>query len=187
MCGGAEDSERGRYRIRSRLQVLSRQHRVRHGAWTHEPRDHDLSWSWTLNRLSHPGAPHLYLFQTHFISSLTTRASKSVSLLSASTTPPFLPPHCKSYLSTHTMFIASSALAQTSYPRTSSSLPWPHWKLLTIPQDPSQHPGSFLRFFSSPPTQGSHSLPSQCYQFTLCMPALPTLPKNLEAERFHSS
>ena len=26
-------------------------------AWTHETRDHDLSWSRTLNCLSHPGAP----------------------------------------------------------------------------------------------------------------------------------
>ena len=29
------------------------------GAWTHEPWDHDLSWSWTFNQLSHPGAPLL--------------------------------------------------------------------------------------------------------------------------------
>ena len=27
------------------------------GARTHKPRDHDLSQSWTLHRLSHPGAP----------------------------------------------------------------------------------------------------------------------------------
>ena len=33
------------------------QHRARRGAQTHEPRDRDLSWSRTLNRLSHPGAP----------------------------------------------------------------------------------------------------------------------------------
>ena len=48
---------RGRHRIWSRLQALSRQHRAWHGAWTHELRDHDLSWSLMLNRLSHPGAP----------------------------------------------------------------------------------------------------------------------------------
>ena len=33
-------------------------HRARHGAQTHEPRDHDPSRSRTLNLLSHPGAPH---------------------------------------------------------------------------------------------------------------------------------
>ena len=32
------------------------------GAWTHELWDHDLSWSQTLNRLSHPGAPCLFFF-----------------------------------------------------------------------------------------------------------------------------
>ena len=42
---------------RSRLRVLSHQHRARRGAGTHEPRDHTLSRSRTLNRLSHPGAP----------------------------------------------------------------------------------------------------------------------------------
>ena len=49
--------ERGRLRNRSRLQALSCQHRARHRAQTHRPRDHDLSRSRTLNRLSHPGAP----------------------------------------------------------------------------------------------------------------------------------
>ena len=37
------------------------QHRARHGTWTHELWDHDLSWSQTLNRLSHTGAP-VWLF-----------------------------------------------------------------------------------------------------------------------------
>ena len=32
------------------------------GAQTHEPRDHDLSQSQTLNHLSHPGAPWIMLF-----------------------------------------------------------------------------------------------------------------------------
>ena len=49
--------ERGRHRIGSRLQALSCRHRAPRGARTHEPRDHDLSQSWTLNRLSHSGAP----------------------------------------------------------------------------------------------------------------------------------
>ena len=49
--------ERGRHRIGSRLQALSRQHRAQRGARTHRLRDRDLSWSRTLNQLSHPGAP----------------------------------------------------------------------------------------------------------------------------------
>ena len=49
--------ERGRHRIGSRLQALSHQPRARRGARTHRPRDRDLSWSRTLNRLSQPGAP----------------------------------------------------------------------------------------------------------------------------------
>ena len=52
-----KNRERGRHRIWSRLQALSCQHRVWCGARTPEPWDHDLSWSRTLNRLSHPGAP----------------------------------------------------------------------------------------------------------------------------------
>ena len=50
-------AERARDRIRSRLQALSYQHRARCGVRTHEPWDHDLSWSRTPNQLSHPGAP----------------------------------------------------------------------------------------------------------------------------------
>ena len=49
--------ERGVHRIQSRLQALSCQHRGRRGAWTHEPWDHDLSWSRMLTWLRHPGAP----------------------------------------------------------------------------------------------------------------------------------
>ena len=51
--------KRGRHRIGNRLQALSGQHRARRGARTHGPRDHDLIWSQTLNRPSHPGAPGL--------------------------------------------------------------------------------------------------------------------------------
>ena len=46
---------------RSRLQALSCQHRARHGAQTHEPQDHDLSQSQTLNRQSHPSAATIIL------------------------------------------------------------------------------------------------------------------------------
>ena len=52
--------ERGRY-SRSRLQALSHQYRAQCGAWTHKPWDHDLSWSWTLNWLSHSDTPVVFL------------------------------------------------------------------------------------------------------------------------------
>ena len=58
-CRQGRGRERGRHRIQSRLQALSCQHRAPHGARTHEPRDHDLSWSRALNWLSHPGTPTL--------------------------------------------------------------------------------------------------------------------------------
>ena len=59
-CEWVGGRERGRHRIPSRLQALSCQHGARCGARTHRPWDHDLSWSRTLNRLSHPGAPSLF-------------------------------------------------------------------------------------------------------------------------------
>ena len=49
--------QKGRHRIRSRLQAPSRQRRARRGARTHGPRDRDLSRSRTLHRLSRPGVP----------------------------------------------------------------------------------------------------------------------------------
>ena len=57
-------AEREGDRIESRLQALSCQHRARCRTPTHEPWDHELSRSWTVNWLSHPGVPipHLYLF-----------------------------------------------------------------------------------------------------------------------------
>ena len=51
------ERETGRHRIQSRLHAVSCQHRAQCGAWTHRPWDHDLSWSQTLNQLSHPGTP----------------------------------------------------------------------------------------------------------------------------------
>ena len=50
-------------RIRSRLQALSCQHGARCGAWTHELQDHDLSRTWSLNWLSHPGARYFLNMQ----------------------------------------------------------------------------------------------------------------------------
>ena len=55
MSGGGV--ERGGDRIPSRLQAPSRQHRAWCGVRTHKPWDHDLSRSWALKRLSHPGGP----------------------------------------------------------------------------------------------------------------------------------
>ena len=52
--------ERGRHRIQSRLQALSCQRRARCRSWTHKLWDRDLSWSWTLNQLSHSGAPVIF-------------------------------------------------------------------------------------------------------------------------------
>ena len=53
--------ERGRHWIQSRLQAPSCHHRAQRRARTHGLQDHDLSRSWTLNRLSHPGAPPFLL------------------------------------------------------------------------------------------------------------------------------
>ena len=64
MNGGG--SERGRHRIGNWLQALSHQPRARRGARTHGPRDRDLSWHRTLNRLRHPGAPDLIFHRNHF-------------------------------------------------------------------------------------------------------------------------
>ena len=55
--GGAE---REGDRTGSRLQAPSCQHRVRRGARTHKPWDHDLSRSPMLRQLSHPGAPCIW-------------------------------------------------------------------------------------------------------------------------------
>ena len=44
------DREAGRHRIWNRLQALRGQHRAWHGAWTHEPQDHDLSRSRCLTK-----------------------------------------------------------------------------------------------------------------------------------------
>ena len=47
---------------------MSCQHRARRGARAHEPRDHDLSQSWTLNQWSHPGAPFFSeSFRSYFL------------------------------------------------------------------------------------------------------------------------
>ena len=66
MCMGEGQRERGRHKIQSRVQALSCQHRAQHGSWTHELWDHDLSWGQTLNRLSHPGVPELYILKEKF-------------------------------------------------------------------------------------------------------------------------
>ena len=67
--------ERGRHRIRSRLQGPSCQHRARRRAWTHGPWDHDLSRSQPLNWLSHPGALALPIFELGFVVVVSFRSS----------------------------------------------------------------------------------------------------------------
>ena len=62
-CEWGRGRERGRHRIWSRLQALSCQHRAWCRARTHKLRDHDLSWSRMLKRLSHPGAPRWSNFE----------------------------------------------------------------------------------------------------------------------------
>ena len=65
--------ERRRHRIRSRLQAPHYQHTARCGAQTHEPWEHDLSWSRTLNQLSHPGVPiELFQGQKNWLASFNT-------------------------------------------------------------------------------------------------------------------
>ena len=63
---GEGQRERDTHTIRSRLQALSCQHRVQHGAQTHRLWDNDLSQSCTLSQLSHPGAPELDHFLTPY-------------------------------------------------------------------------------------------------------------------------
>ena len=55
------------------------------GAQTHEPQDHDLSWSETLNRLSHIGAPRFKSFVLSF--SVSTWAKYSFLLTNLSFWP----------------------------------------------------------------------------------------------------
>ena len=64
------EGQRGRHKIRNRLQALSHQHSALCGAWTHKWQDHDLSWSRMLNWLSHAGAPEFLIFHKqwqHFL------------------------------------------------------------------------------------------------------------------------
>ena len=73
---GGRGRERGRHRIITEL--ISCQHRARWGTQTHEPWDHDLSRSWMLNGLSHPGAPR----QTPLHQKSTCLAPKASYILS---------------------------------------------------------------------------------------------------------
>ena len=57
--GGAEEEGDAESEAGSGLRAVK--HRDRRGARTHKPRDHDLSRSRTLNRLSHPGAPLMFI------------------------------------------------------------------------------------------------------------------------------
>ena len=63
-CEPGRGRERGRHGIQSRLLAVGCPHRAPHRARTQEPRDHDLSQSQMLNRLSHPGAHQVCLLRT---------------------------------------------------------------------------------------------------------------------------
>ena len=78
---GRRGRERGRHRIWSRLQALSCQYRAQHGAWTHEPWDHDLSWIQMLTCLSHPGAPRFTFLNGHSLNSYRSIFIVSLTLL----------------------------------------------------------------------------------------------------------
>ena len=58
---GGRGSERRR-ETENPKQAPHCQHGAGCRAWTHEPQDHDLSWSWTHNHLSHPGNPKVSAF-----------------------------------------------------------------------------------------------------------------------------
>ena len=60
MSGGGAESEEDR----GSKGVQRWQQRAQCRAWTHKPWDHDLSWSGTLNRLSHPSAPVIFCCRT---------------------------------------------------------------------------------------------------------------------------
>ena len=70
--------ERGRHRTWSRFQALSCQHRAQCEAWTHEPQDHDLSPSLTLNQLSHRGTTHLFFIHSSICPRLIALKRKMV-------------------------------------------------------------------------------------------------------------
>ena len=68
-------TEGGRHRIRSRFQAPSCQHTAWSGTRTQELWDHDLSWSRTLYRLSHAGAPNNTDFYLHYITLISLALS----------------------------------------------------------------------------------------------------------------
>ena len=80
-CKQGRDRERGSHRIRSRFQAPHCQHRGWHGAWTHKPWDQNLSWSRTLNRLSHPGSSACFLFKASVCFGVTANAQSSVTVV----------------------------------------------------------------------------------------------------------
>ena len=67
---GEGQRERHTHRIWSRLPAPSCEHRAQCGAWTHESWDHDLNWSWTPNRLSHPTPLTSIILKTCMLKSL---------------------------------------------------------------------------------------------------------------------
>ena len=68
VSGGGAEKERETQKLKQ-LQAQSCQHRAQWGAQTHEPWDHDLSWSRMLNWLSHPGAPFVCFLNSTWVKS----------------------------------------------------------------------------------------------------------------------
>ena len=62
LCASQRGAERGG--TDDLKQALCWQQRARCGTRIHKPWDHDLSQSWMLNWLCHPGAPHVPILET---------------------------------------------------------------------------------------------------------------------------
>ena len=58
--GGGAETER-ETRIQAPGSELSAQSLTL--SWTQKPREHNLSWSWAINQLSHPGTPNPLIFK----------------------------------------------------------------------------------------------------------------------------
>ena len=71
--GGVEREDR-----RSEVGSMLTEERAQLGAWAHKPGYHNLSWSQTLNWLSHPGTPHTpfhfdFSFSTYYLMSVLVK------------------------------------------------------------------------------------------------------------------
>ena len=120
MRGGVE-----RERDTSRLQALSHQYRARHRAWTHKRRDHDLSWSWMPNQVSHPGAPFLaYLLTQKTLQSQAPHDGTETTPLSNRDWPRASKTPCDGPQMIHLTFTAQLRVPTDLCPTLSLDKPW---------------------------------------------------------------